>query len=86
MADSKVNGKVIGRPAGYDSFSKGKALGTAELKHGEREEGFQTPSYESIVIPIREIAAAVKAYKENGEPLPSNLTVIKVQNTQQIER
>ena len=78
MASSKVNGKAISRPAGYDSFdySKKTKMRNTQLQQGKGKEGFRIPQYAKIAID--DIFQAIYEHKVHGKPL-ENVVRIKAQ-------
>lgn len=78
MASSKVNGKAISRPAGYDSFnySRKTKMRSTQLQHGKGKEGFRIPQHAKIAID--DIFQAIYEHKVHGKPL-ENVVRIKAQ-------
>ena len=78
MAKSKVNGKAISHPAGYDScdYSKKTKTRNTQLQHGKGKEGFKTPQHAKIAID--DVFRAIYEHKVNGKPL-ENVVRIKAQ-------
>lgn len=85
MANSRVNGRKISCPAGYDDFDYSKKTGTrnTQLQHGKGKDGFKAPQHAKIVIDG--LYRAIYEYKENGKSL-ENVVRIKVQPNREQNR